>query len=59
MTEDAARLERAASVLREIETSERTAAIISMLCMAVTQTLCTSPDDTADFVELIARLMRG
>jgi hypothetical protein len=59
VNEAAARLERAAATLRQIEVSDRTAAIIEMLTMSITQTLCTSPDDTADFVELVARLMRG
>jgi hypothetical protein len=59
VTEAAARLERAARLLRELEVSDRTAAIVEMLSLAITQTLCTSPDDTADYVELVARVMRG
>ncbi len=54
-----ARLERVAATLREIPVSDRTTAIIEMLAMAISQTLCTSPDDTADFVELVSRMMRG
>ena len=52
------RLERVARVLREIEVSDRTAAIIEMQAMLVSQTLHTSPADAADFAALIARLMR-
>jgi len=59
MREAAERLERVARVLREIEVSERTAAIIEMQAMLVSQTLHTSPADAADFAALIARLMRG
>lgn len=57
--EAADRLERVARVLREIEVSERTAAIIEMQAMLISQTLTTSPADAADFAALIARLMRG
>jgi hypothetical protein len=53
------RLERIARVIREIEVSDRTAAIIEMQTMVISQTLHTSPDDTADFAELVAKLMKG
>jgi hypothetical protein len=52
------RLERIARVIREIEVSDRTAAIIEMQTMVISQTLHTSPDDTADFAELVAKLMK-
>jgi hypothetical protein len=52
------RLERLARILREIEVSDKTAAIIEMQAMVISQTLHTSPNDTADFAELVARLMR-
>ena len=58
MNETADRLERVASTLREIEVSDRTAAIIELLAMSISQTLRTSPDDTAEFVALVARMMR-
>lgn len=55
---DAERLDHVAAVLREVEVSDRTAAIVSMLAMAIIETVSKSPDDAADFVALIARLMR-
>jgi hypothetical protein len=58
VNETADRLERVASTLREIEVSDRTAAIIELLAMSISQTLRTSPDDTAEFVALVARMMR-
>lgn len=58
VSEAADRLDRVARVLREIEVSDRTAAIIEMQAMLVSQTLHTSPADAADFAALIARLMR-
>lgn len=58
MNDTADRLERLARTLREVDVSERTDAIISMLAMAISQTLHTSPDDTADYVADLARLMK-
>lgn len=58
MSDTADRLERCARIIREVPTSDRTAAVIEMLTLAVSQTLKTSPQDTSDFVEMIAKLMR-
>ena len=59
MTEASQRLERVAATLREIPTSDRTAAIIEMQAIGMQMTLQTSPADAADFVELLAKVMRG
>lgn len=59
MKEAADRLERCARILREIEVSDRTQAIIEMQALLISQTLHTSPSDAADFCEVISRLMRG
>jgi hypothetical protein len=59
MTDTPARLERLASVMREIPVSDRTAALIEAQAMVIEQTLRTSPSDAADFAALVARLMRG
>jgi hypothetical protein len=58
MNEAADRLERCARILREIEVSDKTAALIEMQAMVISQTLHTSPNDTADLALLTARLMR-
>jgi hypothetical protein len=55
----AARLERLAALLREHPVSDRTAAIIDAQVMLIEQTFRTSPSDTADFAEMVARLMRA
>lgn len=52
------RLEGCARVIREVPVSDRTAAVIEMLSMAISQTLRSSPNDAADFVELVAKVMR-
>jgi hypothetical protein len=57
--EAADRLERCARILREMEFSDRTQGIIELQAMVISQTLTTSPDDAADFAELVARLMRS
>jgi hypothetical protein len=54
----AARLERLAALLREHPVSDRTAAIIDAQVMLIEQTFRTSPSDTADFADVVARLMR-
>ena len=58
MNDTAERLERCARLIREMPTSERTANILSLLAMVISQTVQTSPSDTADFCELVSRLMR-
>jgi hypothetical protein len=58
MNETAERLERCARVIREVSVSERTEHLVSLLAMVISQTLHTSPNDTADFAALVAALMR-
>ena len=58
MTEAPARLERVASTLREIEVSDRTAAIIESWAILIVRILETSPDDQADAAMALARTMR-
>jgi hypothetical protein len=58
MNETAERLERCARVIREVPVSERTEHLVSLLAMVISQTLHTSPNDTADFAALVAALMR-
>jgi hypothetical protein len=53
------RLERTARCLREIPASERTETIMALLGMAIDCTMRASPEDAADFVEMIAKVMRG
>jgi hypothetical protein len=53
------RLDRTARLLRELEVSDRTAGIVELLAMGISMTVTTSPDDAADFIELVARQMRG
>jgi hypothetical protein len=59
MNEAADRLERVARTMREIDVSDRTASLIELQAMVISQTLHTSPDDVADFAELVSRLMRS
>ena len=59
MSEAADRLERLARLVRAVPVSDQTAAIIELQCMVISQTLHSSPDDTADFAALVAKLMRG
>jgi hypothetical protein len=58
MSQAAERLERCARVIREVPVSERTEHLVSLLAMVISQTLHTSPNDTADFAALVAALMR-
>ena len=58
MDDTAERLERCARVIREMPTSDKTANILSLLTMVISQTLEKSPNDAADFAELVSRLMR-
>ena len=58
MIEAAARLERAARMLRERPVPVRHAAIIEMLTEAISDIAQTSPSDQAHKVEIIARAMR-
>jgi hypothetical protein len=59
MSHAADRLERCARILRDIEVSDRTQAIIEMQALLISKTLHTSPSDAADFCEVVARLMRS
>lgn len=52
------RLEALARVLREVETSDRTRAVIELLSMAMMDIIRTSPNDQAAKVEAIAKAMR-
>jgi hypothetical protein len=56
--EAAARLERAARMLREHPVPIRHAAIIELLTEAIFDVAQTSPGDQAHKVEVIARVMR-
>jgi hypothetical protein len=56
--EAAARLERAARMLRERPVPVRHAAIIELLTEAIFDVAVTSPSDQAHKVEIIARAMR-
>jgi hypothetical protein len=56
--EAAARLERAAQMLRERPVPVRHAAIIELLTEAIFDIAQTSPSDQAHKVEIIARVMR-
>ena len=58
MIEAAARLERAARMLRERPVPIRHAAIIELLTEAIFDIALTNPSDQAHKVEVIARLMR-
>lgn len=59
MIEAAARLERAAQMLRERPVPVRHAAIIEMLTEVIFDVAVTSPSDQAHKVEIIARAMRN
>jgi hypothetical protein len=58
MSETAARLERLASVLREVPVSERTEGILASHAMLMQRIMETSPADQADLALALAKAMR-
>ena len=58
MSDTATRLERLASVLREVPVSERTEGILASHAMLMQRILETSPDDQADLAIALGKAMR-
>jgi hypothetical protein len=52
------RLERIAAVMRAMPTSERTEGILEVMALLMVRVLETSPDDQADAVQALAKVMR-